>query len=87
MRSKDNYYRYNYNSLGNCVNERNCVERISFDGDLRIKSVSEYAVTATTEDGQRVLDRELMRFQSGVVTENRNIVMCRSDRGIFIGLF
>lgn len=29
----------------------------------------------------------MMKFESGVVSEDRSIAMCRNDKGFFIGLF
>lgn len=49
LASKDNYYRFNYNCIQNCTNENNTIEEITFQGDLTIKTVEEYSITAVTE--------------------------------------
>lgn len=76
--SQDNYYKSNFKSLDICLNDRNCIEKIEFQGDLKIKQVSQYGITARQENGENIMNKDQIRFQSGVVTENRNIAMCRN---------
>ncbi len=46
LKSKNNFYKFNYNALEACTNEDNCIERIKFGGDLKVVKVDSYAITS-----------------------------------------